>query len=349
MAKVIKEKKHAQSEEPVFLVKPAMKNYGLDYLHISLIVLVVILVVLAIALATSKPATIVKNCQYGMSNGVCNTPKYNNTQVMQVVGRILASYSSVNTSLSLLPYYSIINSTKVYYLANSSDWLVVVPFRDPFVNNAIYNMSMLLNSNLTLVSAYLQTLKPAGLSNDTVVASGVISIGGKAQCNSTMPIPVYAITDPYAPGAINALKESYMDSMHYSNSINMSYYFIFTPYAENFYPSYGIGTTQEAASYLFCAYKNGRLNQFLENFSSAFNGYPLSNSSMQAIAEDSGLNSQSFNSCLQTSSAPLEYQAKLASYYNVTSTPVFIVNCKYLAIPATLNQTIKYALGNMGK
>ncbi|MGC8670006.1 MAG: DsbA family protein [Candidatus Micrarchaeia archaeon] len=344
------DKKHiASKEEPVFIIKPAIKNYGLDYLHISLIILVLILIMLSFSLAITKPTKILQNCPYGISNGSCSKLPNTYQQVMQAVGHILAGYSSVNTSLSLLPYFALFNETKAYYLVNGSKWLVIVPFKDPYISNAIYNFSMVLNSNLSVNQSYLQTIKPAYYSNDSVVGNGVISIYGKTLCNTTKPIPVYLIDDPYAPGSIKAINLLVKDSSTYGNAINTSYFFVFGSYAQNLYNEYGVGYTQNLGYYLFCASKQGMISQFASNLSTVFNGYPLSNSSLSEIAESAKLNMSSLAQCLGSSYDALSHQATLANFYNVVSTPTFIVNCKYEAIPQTLNNTIKYALNEVNK
>jgi len=336
-----------KQEEPVFIVKPVLKNYGLDYLHIALIVLVVILVALAFALATFKQATIVKNCQYGIINGTCAPLPYTNAQVLQAVGKILASYSNINTSLSLLPYYSLVNESKIYYIASSNSWLVIVPFKDPYVSNTIYNYSVILNSNLSISQAYLQTIKPLYYTNDSVVSPGVISVYGKTLCSTTKPIPLYLIVDPYAPGAMQAISLAARASSLYNDSLNVSYDFVFSSYAQNFYAQYGTAYTQNIARYLFCAYKQGRMPAFVSNLSSVFSGYPLSNSTLAGIANGSKLNMNELNQCLSSSYTALAYQAELANFYNVVYTPAFIANCKYEAIPQTLNNTVAYALSEV--
>ncbi|MCL4373273.1 MAG: hypothetical protein M1360_01070 [Candidatus Marsarchaeota archaeon] len=338
------EKAAKQESEPVFIVKPALKHYGLDYLHVALIVLVVVLVAFSFSLATFKQAVLVKNCPYGIVNGTCASLHYTNAQVLQAVGRILASYSTVNTSLSLLPYYSLVNESTVSYIPNESAWFVVVPFKDPYLSNTIFNFSVLLSSNLSLEQAYLQTIKPVLYTNNTVVAPGVISIYGKALCTTTKPIPVYLVVDPYAPGAIKAIELAAKASTTYSNSLNVSYDFVFGPRAQTLYAQYGVQETQDIAKYLFCSYKQGKIGAYAANLSSAFNGYPLSNSTLSGIASSSNLNSALLNQCLNSSYTALAYQAQLANFYNVISTPTFIANCKYLAIPQTFNNTIAYAL-----
>jgi hypothetical protein len=70
-------------KEPVFIVKPALKNFGLDYLHIILIALVIILIALAFALSTFKQGTIITNCQNSTTSsiGACKHKHQFNTYI----------------------------------------------------------------------------------------------------------------------------------------------------------------------------------------------------------------------------------------------------------------------------
>ena len=56
MARSKKRRQQINSKEPVFIIRPASKHLGLDYLHILLIALVIILIVLAFALSTFQRA-----------------------------------------------------------------------------------------------------------------------------------------------------------------------------------------------------------------------------------------------------------------------------------------------------
>ena len=89
------------------------------------------------------------------------------------------------------------------------------------------------------------------LSNYTVVSQGVVSIPSKTACASSTPFPAYLFVDPYLPGAFQSISEALNASK--STSLNLSYEFIFTGYAANFYQNYGASTTQLLAKYMVCA------------------------------------------------------------------------------------------------
>ncbi len=337
-------------KEPVFIVKPALKNYGLDYLHISLIALVIILIVLAFALSSFKQGIVVTNCQYGSnSTGSCNTTVHNSTQVLAAAERYLAAYSNVNTSLALVPYYALVNKSKVSYLVQGREWLVVVPYIDPFVKNTIFNMSLLLyDSNLSLANSFQQTLLPSVKTNNSVVALGTVSLYGEAACRTSTPIPIYVVTDPYAPGAINALNTTIKAARQYGSRINVSYFFIFSGYSISYYKGYGVSQTQYLGMYMECAsQQRDRFPQFLSNLSIAYTGSPIGNQTLYQIVLGSGLNTSEFSGCMNNVTRTLNVQAEFANLYHIVSTPTVIVNCRYSTIPQTINYAINYSLNNL--
>ncbi len=346
-----KQKQNAKlkGKEPVFIVKPVLRNYGLDYLHMTLIVLVVILIVLAFALSTFKQSVVIKNCSYGSTNSTCNSTVHNSTQVIQAASRYLVAYTYINTSLSLIPYYALINQSKASYLLQSKQWLVVVPYIDPLAKNETFNISILLDdSNLSLAGSFIQTIKPTTKTNNSVVALGTISLYGETACNSTKPIPIYVITDPYAPGALSSLSTAVNESRLYGNSVNVRYYYIFSGYATQYYNSFGINQTQLLGQYMLCASgQPAMLQDFISNLSIAFYGRPLQNQTLYDIMLGSGLNKTEFAGCMQNSTRTLNIQAQFARLYGITSASEVIVNCRYETIPQTMSYAINYSLKNL--
>jgi hypothetical protein len=141
--------------------------------------------------------------------------------------------------------------------------------------------------------------------------------------------------------ALNASKK-------YNGSINMSYFFIFSGYSARFYDGYGIEKTQDMGSYLSCASRQpGRLGAFLSNLSIIYTGAPISNLTLNQVVVGSGMNFSKFGACLVNSTYSLDNQAKLAGFYNVTTVPEFITDCKYASIPQTLDYAINYTLGSL--
>ncbi len=337
-------------KEPVFIIRPANKNLGLDYLHIALIALVIILVGLAFALSTFKQGVVITNCQYGTTNSTCNSTVHNSTQALAAAERILAAYSNVNTSLSLIPYFSLINQSTVSYLAQSKEWIVVIPYIDPLLNNTVFKMSLLLyDSNLTLANSFLETLSPTIPTNNSVVALGTVNIYGEPTCRTSKPIPVYVVTDPYAPGVINTLNQSIRVAKQYGASINVTYFFIFSGYSQQFYKGFGITQTQLMGQYMECASRQqpNNFHNFLSNLSMAYSGIPLQNETLYQIEQGSSLNLTEFGGCMSNVTTTLNLQAQFANLYHIISTPTMIINCRYSTIPQSINYAINYSLSHL--
>ncbi len=346
MAKIPKNK--SDKKEPVFIVKSASHLGGLDYLHISLIILVLILVALAFALATFKQGTLLETCSGNVINATCMPNNAINASeligVHDALGRILASYGSMNSSLSLVEYSSLINQSKIYYLTNQSMWLAIVPYKDPLYKNETFNISFILNKNLSLNSAYLSTLRPNTYTSNKVVSLDTVSIAGKYLCNYSKPLPIYYFTDPYAPGFISDINASIALAKKYGNTINVSYNFLFTQYAQSYYSSYGRVSTQQLGDYLVCASSQPKFNAFISNLSMDYNGKPISNATLYQMVEGSGLNISDFNSCISNAPSTIDSQSNLAAFYNITTVPTYIIDCKYQAVPYSINSAINYVI-----
>ncbi len=345
------EKRTRKNNEPVLIVRPAVKSLGLDYLHVSLIILIVILAALAFSLSTFKGASVI-TCHYGVSaNGLCSNPIQTNGNVLYAAEQVLASYGIINSSLSLLPYYSLPNQAKISYLNNQSEWLVTIPYILPYAKNQTFYTSLILyDSNLTLAQPYLSSIKPLFQSSNRAVGLGAVSIFGKSACvtSSNAPLPIYAFVDPYAPGALQGMMSGINATNQFGNKVNITYKFVFTGYATRFYSTYGINQTQQNGEDLWCASRQStnKFSAFLQNYTKLFTGTPIQNTSLIQVAQGSGLNMTQFNSCLVTAPSKLNAQLVFASYYGIQQTPSYVVNCRYLTIPQTLGYGINYALNN---
>lgn len=344
MAKGKENKKGNHTKEPLMIVRPAVRRWGLDYLHVSLIILVIILIAFAFALSAFKPGPVYANCPAGIVNGTCVGPSHTSAEALAAGESVLAAYAPVNTSLSLLAYYSSPNEGNASYMANTSEWLVQIPYLNPFSGGKNELTMLLYDSNLSLVRPFLQTAAPGQPTKNRVVSLGVVQLSGKSLCTSKTPVPVYGIIDPYAPGATSSMFTGINASKTYGSSINMSYKIVFTGYAVDKYASYGINETQELGAYVWCASGQPQFKAFLENYSLVFDGNPLSSLTLYQTAQGSGLNMSQLGSCLNNAPSALIAQSKLAQFYNITTTPTFVINCKYATIPQTLSDAIPYVL-----
>lgn len=340
------QKKSVTKKEPVFIIRPVRNNLGLDYLHISLVILVVALVALAFGISWSRPGP--QACQYGALNGTCSMPVHNSSQALLGAERVIASYASLNSSLSLLPYFALVNQSSVSYVPGDSQWYVSVPYIDPISKSRIFRVSFnLYDSNLSLATPYTQMISPVSYTNNSVAGLGSVSLSGRSLCQTSAPIPVYLITDPYSPGALGAISIAANASRAYSGQVNTSYYFVFGQPSTRFYKGSGIAQTQALGQYLSCASRQPGFAGYAANVSQVFTGTPISNSTLYDIAIASRLNTTQLNTCLANVSVALDHQAQLANLYDLQYSPGFVVNCKYGTIPETLNYSIAYALGSL--
>ncbi len=337
----------AKKSAPVFIVKQATKTGGLDYLHIALILLVVILVGLSLSLSRFSAIKTV-NCEYGMVNGTCTTaPQYlsDSGNAIMAAKRIIAGYSASNTSFALLPYYTIPSEYNATYIQNIEKWLVYTPYNDPYTNQTV-SMFLILNKNFTLNESLTQTIPPPYITENYVVANGTVKIAGHVLSTTSKPIPVNLVIDPYSKDSISAIKAMINASQLYGNSITPEYDFIFTGAAQSKYASFGTVETQAIAAYLFCASNQTGFPVFVNDLSVAFSGNPVQVSSLDTITNQSGINYTYMKNCVLNSAKPLYYQSLFAQFYNITSTPEFIINGDYETVSTKLDGTIKYALSS---
>ncbi len=346
MAKSPKGKMAASNaERPAFIVKPIARSGGLDYLHITLLILIVILVALVLSLSRFTSVKLV-DCQFGIVNGTCVNVISNSTAAIMAAKQIMAGYSTVNTSLSLLPYYTLPNMYKAYYIGGNGSWLVYTPYINPYTGN-IVRMYLVLNSNMALNTSLMETLLPSSPTKNYVAAPGTVSISGKLPSSSNIPIPVNLIIDPYSVGSISAIKAAINASNEFGANIVVNYDFIFTSAAVDKYNGYGSAQTQQLAYYLFCASKQSNFSAFVNNTGYMFNGNPLTNAQLESIANESGINYTDAADCVANSAEALYFQSQFAQLYNVTSTPEFIVNGRYETISTRLGDAINYSLSEI--
>ena len=347
----MEEKKIKQSKivikkaTPAFIVKSATRRGGLDYLHITLIVLVVVLVGLALSLSRFSAVKLV-NCEYGVVNGTCASQSYNSSAVLMSAKKIIAGYLSSNTSLSLIPYYTIPSEYNAIYAPVSQKWFVYTPYIDPYTNQTV-GMFLVLNKNLSLNESLSQTIPPSYTSNDYVIANGTVKLAGHVASTTSKPIPINLVVDPYSKDSVRAIEAMINASKTFGNEITPKYDFIFTATAQSKYQSFGIVETQALASYIFCASNQTEFPSFMNYTSVAFTGNPVPVSSLDTITNQSGINYTYMRECVLNSAKPLYYQSLFAQFYNITTTPEFIVNGEYETISTRLNASIGYALGQV--
>ncbi|MEM3248076.1 MAG: hypothetical protein QXM58_00070 [Candidatus Micrarchaeaceae archaeon] len=348
-AKSMEKRKHGNAE-PELVVKKLGRFGYLDTIHVSLIVLVAILVALLLVISFSKPAILIRNvtnstqplnCTYGLQSGRCVVPLHNVSEVSAQVERVLASYAYINSSLSLLAYFSDIKNASYAYLPSEGSWLAAIPAINPSTGTH-FMFYLLINGTTLSVIPYLQTIMPSEITANRVVSQGVISVNGKFACQSQYPVQVFWFIDPYAPGSIASLLNATSIESRFGNKVNVSVKVLYGSYSALVGSRSGQINAEALSKYVLCASTQSNFSRFATNLYSAYSGSYMSNQTLLAIAKDSSLNIAQLDSCLANSTTIMNRQALLAEYYNITSTPVAIVNCKYMTLPQTVVNGICY-------
>ena len=336
------------------VIKPISRLGGLDNIHVALIALVGILVALLFVISGAKTVQMINSTNatnstahqlasnYTCSSGRCTEPVHSAAQVKVFAEQVLASYNYVNGSASLIPYFSDISNATYSYMPKDNEWYVTVPAVNSANGIRFYESLVVFDSNLSLAYMSIESQKPPVIVSDKLVSQGVISLSNKLSCNTQSPVQVFWFIDPYAPGAIASLNNLTKLESRFGNNVNVTVKIMFGGATAQVGSEYGLGNAQELGRYLLCASEQENFGKFSEALQSAYGGQYLSEPILNPIAQNSGLNMSNLNSCISNSTSLLNRQALLEQYYNITTTPVAIVNCKYLTIPQTVQEGVCY-------
>ncbi|MEM0201191.1 MAG: hypothetical protein QXD23_02190 [Candidatus Micrarchaeaceae archaeon] len=339
--------------EPSVVIKPIGKLGGLDGIHIILILLLIISLAILLYVTYAKQSIVLisnqtttnqtlnlTNCEYGYSNNYCATPIHNASQIKKIFESFLASYTYINSSLSVVPYISEVNQIKEYYSPNTKTWIVTVPEKY-FITNTTFILSAIINdSNTSQIFPLIQTIKPVLKSQNYVYGYGYISLSNKTSCITSNSTPLYWFIDPYSPGSISSL--SYLEKLQnkFNNTISPEIDILYTQYSQTVADQYGLQNTTLMGKYIFCSSKQPNFNTFINTLNSSYQNEYMSPNELNQIAKNSELNLTQINQCISSSSVIINRQAVLANYYNITSTPSVIIGCKYETIPQMSYQTL---------
>jgi hypothetical protein len=334
-------KKENKIKEPSIIIRPIGRLGGLDNLHITLIIVIVLLFLIVLVTSYSKPILIINSSN--SSNVSVYAPEHSAAQIKILVERLLASYATVNTSLSLLPFVSNVAAMNATYLNASKSWYVHLTASNP-ESNITFAVAFLVNDlNITKVTPLLQAAIPSQIGNNTVVAQGVVKLGGKYACLSRSPMQVYWFMDPYASGAVRSLLNATSLEASLGNMINLTVKIRFGSDTQNIASSFGLFNAQYLGKYVFCASQQKNFSSFASNLNSLYSGSYVSQGTLSKIANVSKLDFPELSSCINASSQTLNAQSLLAQYYNITQTPIVVVDCHYMALPQTAHEALCYA------
>ncbi|MDE1873927.1 MAG: hypothetical protein KGI04_02295 [Candidatus Micrarchaeota archaeon] len=328
-------------KEPSIVIRPLGRFGGLDNLHLMLIVLIALLIALLLVISYGKPILVLPSNNTTSTGNA--TAIHSASQIKAVAERVLASYATINSSLSLIPFISNVSGMQVSYLSGSGSWYVQVPARN-FANNVAFSLSFVINdSDTSKVTPLLETVLPSSISNNSVVSAGVVSLFGRYECQSASPVNVYWFVDPYAAGGVSSLLNASEIDRIYGSNVNLTLKIIVGSDTERIGSQVGLFDALYLSKYALCASQQSNFSAFASGLNSAYSGAYLSQNDLASIAAQAGLNSTQLTSCINASSSAINTQALLAQYYNITYNPVAVVDCHYLALPQTARSALCYA------
>ena len=334
-------------KEKSVIIRPISKNGGLDSIHLALIVLVIVLVLLVAAISYTKEIVIknesVSNCTYGTVNGTCSSPISTSSQIKAAFESIIASYSTSDSSLSIVPYLSNTNTISVQYLPASKEWLAGISGFNPTTNQSFYFEALINDSDNSQFTPFIEIAKPANLSQNKLVSTGVIKLANKYSCLQTKPVQVFWFIDPYSPGSIASLSNMTALEKRFNSSVNVTMKMLYTQSSVGIAKQYGIANAQALSGYLFCASLQKNFSKFSENLNSIYTNSYVSPQTLASIANQTGLNNTQLSSCLANYPQVFERQNLLSSYYNITTSPAVVTNCEYESLPQTVQNAVCYA------
>ena len=337
--------------EPSILVRPISKFGGLDNIHIALLVLVAILIMLLITVSYNTKIYVINasisraaNLAPGNStNYSAIAPRNTASGIKLAAERILASYGTINSSLSLLPYLSNVAAANESYMPNTKQWFVSIPYTGP-INGKKYLFTMTISDlNTSSFTPFVQTTSPKSVSNDYVISNGIVKLSGTTSCQSGSSVPVYWFIDPYAQGSMQSLQNLISLRSMFGSRVNVTLKILYAQASQGIAATYGLNNTMQLGKYLLCASSQGNFAGFVKAVNTTYQGTYIPAYQLQTLAGESGLNTTSLDACVASSQSAINAQAVQAKYYNITSSAAVLTSCEYLSIPQTAQDAVCYA------
>ncbi len=327
--------------EPSILVKPVSRFGGLDNIHIALIILAIILILLIVTISYNTTIKVINTASNGSA---VHAAMHNASQVRLYVERVLAGYTDLNSSISVLPFISNISGMNISYVPSLKEWYVSLPYTSPLNRSKSYLYSFIIrDSNLSLAGTFSQSIVPVSVGQNYVVAPGVIKVAQKTSCSFGKPVQVYWFVDPYAPGGVQSLVTAENLQNKFGNKVNITVKSLFTQYSTKVSSAYGLNNTLSLEKYILCGESQENFSGFVHALNASYSGTYMPAYILTGISEQSGFNMSSMNSCMSSLQEVINSQVVVAKYYNITSSSSVITDCQYLSIPETAQQAICYA------
>jgi len=306
--------------------------------YLALLIAVVAIAAISyiiISSSTTKP----QECPHSNCTAQA-TPKQNLSNVVRFIGRVMDSYTD-------LAYAS---PTTPRFLPEDEMWEEVVVLNR--TGSAKTVKIRVYDFNLTLESVMVEGPKPLSLSNDEVVAKGVVRLNGKLNCSQDK-IRAFVFFDLYCPPCITAENNITALKQKFNNSVNFEYKIILT-HSYDLAQKYGLDNVTKAAGYLLCSRAQGRLEEFknctIEKYMK-HEEVPLTPDELTECVNSSSLNMSALDECVSSFYVDLNRDRMLAETYSLVGSvqttpagaPLVTVDCMYKAEPQYAEAAICYA------
>jgi thiol-disulfide isomerase/thioredoxin len=263
-------------------------------------------------------------------------PKHNASEVSRFFGKVMDSYTDLAYAAPTTPKFNSNGLWEEDVVLNQSGKIVKM-----FVND----------SGLALQSIFVEAPIAPTLSNDEVVATGVVKMSGKISCSESKPL-VFVFFDLYCPPCLAAESKVQKLEQKFNKSVSFEYKIIPTHTAD-LEKMYGSNVTR-ALGYLLCARAQGSLDKFKNCTEGAYEKHqetPLTENELGACVNSSSLNTTALDVCMSSYSIDMNRDLMLAETFSLAGTtqtvpagaPVVTVDCQYKAIPDYAETAICYA------
>ena len=233
------------------------------------------------------------------------------------------------------------------YLPLSGEWYVSLKAANLGSNSTFLVSFLVSDSNLSKITPSIQTAVPSMILGNQEVSQGVIKLAGKYACLNQSPVNAYWFIDPYAPGSISSLVNATSIERGLGGKANVTIKIVYGAATQHIGQGYGLGNAQLLGQYVLCASQQPNFRSFASNLNSLYSGSYVPRSALTNVANVSGLNYTALNSCVGNTTQEINAQELLANYYNITQTPLVIVNCEYLSIPQTALRAFCYVSNSL--
>jgi protein-disulfide isomerase len=267
------------------------------------------------------------------------TPKHNVSEVSHFIGMVMDSYTDLVYAEPTTPKF----------IANEGIWE-----EDVLLNNTGSSKGIAIrvyDSNLTIQRIMVEGPKPLALSNNEVVANGVVKLNGKLSCSQDK-IRVFVFFDLYCPPCLAA--ESTIDELKqkFNDSVSFEYKIIPT-HSYDLAQTYGPNVTR-ALGYLLCARDQDKLEELKNCTEDAYKKHqevPLREEELRTCVNATSLNVTELDMCMSTYQIDINRDWALAETFSLVGTiqntpsgaPVVTVDCQYKAEPKYAEAAICYA------